>query len=47
MAMVGVFLVLVGLAIIWGPMLPWTTIIAVLVILLGLGFIARGFNRMR
>jgi len=45
-AMVGVFLMLVGLAVIWGPALPWTTIIAVLIIVLGLGFIARGFGRM-
>lgn len=45
-AIVGVFLILIGLAIVLGPTLPWTTIIAVLIILFGLGFIARGFGRM-
>ena len=44
-AIVGIFLILVGLSIIWGPALPWTAIIAVFLILIGLGFIARGFAR--
>ena len=43
-AIVGIFLVLIGLAIVLGPALPWPTIIAVLVILFGLGFIARGLG---
>jgi drug/metabolite transporter (DMT)-like permease len=43
----GVFIILLGLWIVWGPPLPWTSIIALLLILLGIGFIARGFGRMR
>jgi hypothetical protein len=45
--LIGVFLVLVGLAIVSGVVLPWTYIIAILLILIGIGFIARGFGRMR
>ena len=44
---IGVFIILLGLWIVWGPPLPWTSIIALLLILLGIGFIARGFGRMR
>lgn len=43
----GVFIILLGLSIIWGPPIPWTYVIALLLILLGIGFIARGFGRMR
>jgi hypothetical protein len=47
-ALVGIFLILVGLSLIWGPALPWTAIIAVFLILIVLGFIARGFaHRMK
>ncbi len=45
--MIGVFIILLGLWIVWGPPLPWTSIIALLLILLGIGFIARGIGRMR
>jgi hypothetical protein len=45
--LIGIFLVLVGLAIVTGVVLPWTYIIAILLILIGIGFIARGFGRMR
>ncbi|MDD1664411.1 MAG: hypothetical protein LUQ32_03585 [Methanomicrobiales archaeon] len=44
---IGVFIILLGLWIVWGPPLPWTSIIALLLILLGIGFIARGIGRMR
>jgi hypothetical protein len=44
---IGVFLVLVGLAIVSGTVLPWTYIIAIFLILIGIGFIVRGFGRMR
>jgi uncharacterized membrane protein HdeD (DUF308 family) len=44
---IGVFIILLGLWIVWGPPLPWTSIIALLLILLGIGFIARGLGRMR
>ena len=44
-AIVGIFLILVGLSIVWGPALPWTSIIAVFLILIGIGFIAQGIAR--
>jgi hypothetical protein len=44
---IGVFLILVGLAIVSGMVIPWTYIIAIFLILIGIGFIARGFGRMR
>ncbi|HVN66062.1 MAG TPA: hypothetical protein VMT31_05555 [Methanomicrobiales archaeon] len=44
---IGVVLVLLGLSIVSGWALPWTYIIAILLILIGIGFIARGFGRMR
>lgn len=44
---IGVFIILLGFWIVWGPPLPWTYIIALAFILMGIGFIARGFGRMR
>ena len=44
---IGVFLVLVGLSIVSGIYLPWTYIIAAILILIGLAFIARSFGWMR
>jgi len=44
---IGIFLILVGLSIVSGMSLPWTSIIAVIFILIGIWFIARGFGRMR
>ena len=44
---IGVFLVLVGLSIVGGLLLPWTYIFAIFLILVGIGFIVRGFGRMR
>jgi len=44
---IGVFIILLGLWIVWGPPLPWTYIIALIFILIGMGFIARGLGRMR
>jgi hypothetical protein len=44
---IGVFLVLVGLSIVSGIYLPWTYIIAAILILIGLAFIVRGFGWMR
>jgi hypothetical protein len=46
-AIVGAFIILVGLWIALSPPLPWTFIIALLFILIGIGFIARGIGRMR
>jgi len=46
-AIIGVFIILLGLWIVWGPPLPWTYIIALVFILIGIGFILRGFGRMR
>ena len=43
--LVGIFLVLLGLALVSGLVLPWTYIVAALLILLGLGFVIRGFGR--
>jgi len=43
----GIFLILIGLWIALGLPLPWTTIIAVLLVLIGIGFIIRAFGRMR
>ena len=44
---IGVFIILLGLSIVWGPPIPWTSVIALLLILLGIGFVARGLGRMR
>ena len=44
---IGIFLVLVGLSIVGGLLLPWTYIFAVFLILVGIGFILRGFGWMR
>ena len=44
---IGVFIILLGLWFVWGPPFPWTYLIALLLILLGIGFIARGLGRMR
>jgi hypothetical protein len=44
---IGVLLVLLGISVVSGWILPWTYILAFLLILLGIGFIARGFGRMR
>ena len=41
-----IVLVLLGLSVVSGWVLPWTYIIAVILILIGIGFIARGFGRM-
>jgi hypothetical protein len=46
-AIIGIFLVLAGVSIVSGISLPWTTIIAVVLILIGIWLIARGFGRMR
>lgn len=45
MAAVGLFLILLGLSIVLSPALPWTAIFAVFLILIGLGFVARGLAR--
>jgi hypothetical protein len=47
LVLLGVFLVLLGLSVVSGLYLPWTYIIAILLILIGIGFIVRGFGRMR
>ena len=39
------FLVLVGLSFVLGPAYPRAAVIAIFLIVLGLGFIARGFAR--
>jgi uncharacterized membrane protein HdeD (DUF308 family) len=44
---IGVFIILLGLWIVRGTPLPWTYIIALVFILRGIGFIARGLCRMR
>jgi hypothetical protein len=44
---IGIFLVLLGVSIVSGISLPWTSIIAILFILIGIGFIAHGFGRRR
>jgi hypothetical protein len=44
--LVGVLLILLGLSMVSGLVLPWTYIIAALLILMGIGFILRGFGRM-
>jgi hypothetical protein len=43
---IGIFLVLLGLSVVSGWVLPWTYIIAALLILIGIIFIFRGFGRM-
>jgi len=43
---IGIFLVLLGLTVVSGWVLPWTYLIAGLLILIGIGFIFRGFGRM-
>jgi len=43
---VGIVLVLLGLAVVTGWALPWTYLIATLLIILGIGFVIRGFGRM-
>jgi len=43
---IGVFLVLLGLTMVSGWVLPWTYIIAAVLILIGIGFVARGFGKM-
>jgi hypothetical protein len=47
LAVIGLFLVLLGLSIVGGLLLPWTYIFAIFLILIGIGFIVRGFGRMR
>ncbi len=43
---IGIFLVLLGLSVVSGWVLPWTYIIAAVLILIGIGFIFRGFGKM-
>ncbi|MGA2935206.1 MAG: hypothetical protein ABSD81_08645 [Methanomicrobiales archaeon] len=43
---IGIFLVLLGLTVVSGWVLPWTYIFAALLIIIGIGFILRGFGRM-
>jgi uncharacterized membrane protein HdeD (DUF308 family) len=45
--LIGAFLILVGLSIVAGVSLPWTSIIAIILILIGLWFVSRGFGWMR
>ena len=47
LVVIGLFLVLLGLSIVGGLLLPWTYIFAIFLILIGIGFIVRGFGRMR
>ncbi len=47
LAIIGIFLVLVGVSVITGLYLPWTFIIAAVLILIGLWFVARGFGWMK
>ena len=42
---VGLFLILAGASLVLAPALPWITIIAVFLIVLGIGFVARGISR--
>lgn len=44
---IGAFLVLLGTWIVWEPPVPWTYIIALIFILMGIWVIVRGFGRMR
>ena len=44
---IGIFLVLLGLSVVSGWVLPWTYIIAAILIIIGISFILRGFGWMR
>jgi len=43
--LVGIFLVLLGAAFIWQPVPVWPYLVAILLILLGIGFALRGFRQ--
>ncbi len=46
LVIIGAFLILLGFSMVSGLVLPWTYIIAAVLILMGIGFIIRGFGRM-
>jgi len=44
-ALIGIFLIIVGIGIIWGPANLWPYIVGIFLILIGLGFIAKFWSR--
>jgi hypothetical protein len=45
MLLPGIFLILIGVGIIWVPVAIWPYLIAAFLILLGIGFLVRGFHK--
>lgn len=45
MLLLGVFMILIGIGLVWQPSLIWPYLIAALLILLGIGFALRGIRR--
>ena len=45
MLVVGIFLILIGLGLVWTPPVIWPYLAAAFLILVGIGFVVRGFRR--
>ena len=45
MLLVGIFMILIGIGLVWTPPVIWPYLVAAFLILLGIGFIVRGFRR--
>jgi hypothetical protein len=45
MLLVGIFIILIGIGLVWTPTVIWPYLVAVFLILLGIGFVVRGFRR--
>lgn len=45
MLLIGFFMILMGIGLIWQPVLIWPYLIAILLILLGIGFALRGIRK--
>jgi hypothetical protein len=45
MILLGIFIMLVGIALVWAPLLVWPYIFAAFFILIGIGFVLRGLRK--
>jgi len=45
MLLVGIFIILIGIGLVWTPPMIWPYLVAAFLILLGIGFVVRGFRR--
>ena len=46
MLLLGFFMILIGLGLVWKPVLIWPYLIAIILILLGIGFALRGIRKL-